>query len=331
MVKIILVGGTGRSGTSILKETLALHPQAASLPFEYRFIIDPDGIVDFYAGFTAVWSPYIADRRLKRLERFLRTLAREPWYHRLAGRLIQWFDPRGRLLSPRAYHGWELNRHLPRFEHHVDTLMSELIAFSFPACWVGTEGYTFHPRIYHSPPRSREELAPILRKFIHNVIGDLLKETGKAFFVEDNTWNVLLAREILEILPQARIVHIYRDPRDVVASFSRQRWSPRDKVQGALWYRSMMSRWFEIRSSLPPHSLYEVSLERFVREPKEVLQEICLFAEIPFHERMLQIDLSRSHSGRWKREFNPEEKRQVQEILGDLIRALGYPLEEEGP
>jgi hypothetical protein len=53
MVKMILIGGTGRSGTSIVKEILANHPDASSLPFEYRFIIDPDGLADFYTGYSA--------------------------------------------------------------------------------------------------------------------------------------------------------------------------------------------------------------------------------------------------------------------------------------
>jgi hypothetical protein len=65
MTKMIFVGGTGRSGTSIVKELIAAHPGAASLPFEYRFIIDPDGLVDFYTSYTAAWSPYLADRTLK--------------------------------------------------------------------------------------------------------------------------------------------------------------------------------------------------------------------------------------------------------------------------
>jgi len=91
----------------------------------------------------------------------------------------------------------------------------------------------------------------------------------------------------------------------------------------------MMARWFEIRRTLPPGCFYEVSLERFVREPREVLQEICVFADIPFHEAMLQVDLSRSHSGRWRREFSAEEKRRIQGILGDMIGILGYPLGED--
>lgn len=327
MTKMIFVGGTGRSGTSIVKEVIANHPEAASLPFEYRFIIDPDGLVDFYASHTATWSPYMADRRLKRLEHLLNNLAREPWYHRIVGRLIQWCDPDGKALSPRAYHGWELNHHLPNFERHVQELMSRLVEFSFPACWVGTESYRFSPKVYHSPPMSREELAQILGGFIQDVIDDLLKQTGKEFFVEDNTWNVLFAKEIVELLPEVKMIHVYRDPRDVVASFSHQRWSPTDKEQGAKWYRAMMTHWFKVRSALPAGSYYELSLESLVASPETVLREVCEFAEIPFDSAMLQVDRSRSHSGRWKREYSEEERVTVHAILEDIIVKLGYDID----
>ncbi len=322
--KILMVGGTGRSGTSITKEIIARHPQAASLPFEYRFIIDPDGLVDFYASSAAIWSPYMADRRLKRLERFLKRLGREAVHHRLFSGLVQRWDPVGKCCSPRAYHGWELSRHLPNFDQHVDTLMSELVEFSFPACWVGTESYKPHPKIYHAPPRYRQELAEVLGDFIRSVIGDLLEQRGKAFFVEDNTWNILFAREILELLPDAKIIHVYRDPRDVVASFTHQRWSPADKEQGALWYRSIMNHWFDVRSDLPVDSYYELSLEQLVSSPGRVVQGICEFADIPFHASMLEVDLSHSHTGRWRREYSQEEKSRVLDVLGDIIGELGY-------
>ena len=324
MPRMIFVGGTGRSGTSIVKEILATHPDAASLPFEYRFIIDPDGLVDFYTSFTAAWSPYLADRRLKRLECLLHTLTRESWYHRILGRLLRWWNRDGKTLSPRAYHGWELNRHLPNFERHVQHLMARLVEFSFPACWVGTESYQPFPKVYHAAPISRQELAQILGEFVQNVISDLLQQTGKKFFVEDNTWNVLFAREILDLVPEAKIIHVCRDPRDVVASFSQQRWSPADKEQGARWYKAMMLHWFDVRSSLPADSYYELELEELVAHPDAVLQEVCEFAGISFESEMLQIDLSHSHSGRWKQEYSNEEKKQVQVILSDVIQALGY-------
>ena len=321
---MILVGGTGRSGTSILKEVIASHSDAASLPFEYRFIIDPDGLIDFYASFTATWSPYLADRRLKRLESLLNNLGREPLHHKILGRLLRWLNRDGKMLSPRAYHGWELNHHLPHWDQHVQTLMSELVEFSFPACWVGTESYQFSPEVYHSASRSRQELARILGGFVQDVIDDLLDRTGKEFFIEDNTWNVLFAREIIELLPEAKIIHIHRDPRDVVASFSRQRWCPADKEQGARWYRAMMAHWFNVRSDLPIGTYYEVGLEELVAAPEAVLREVCEFAEISFDRAMLQVDLGDSHSGRWEAEFSDAEKGVVHEILGDIISELGY-------
>ena len=317
MSKMIFVGGVGRSGKSITKEIIALHPAAASLPFEYRFIVDPDGLVDFYTGYTASWSPYLADRRLKRLERLLNNLAQEPWYHRLIGRLLQRLNPDGKRLSPRAYHGWELNRHLPNYEFHVRQLMSELVDFSFPSCWFGAESYQLFHNLYHAAPRPKDELAQILGGFVDNIINDLLAHTGKEFFVEDNTWNSLFAREILDLVPNAKIIHVYRDPRDVIASFSHQRWSPNDKEQGALWYRDMMNHWFDVRSTIPFNSFYEVRLEELVAAPEVGIRAICEFVGIPFDQAMLEIDLTHSHSGRWKTEYTAEERVKVAAVLKD--------------
>ena len=319
MSKMIFIGGTGRSGTSIVNKILASHPDAASLPFEYRFIIDPDGLVDFYASYTASWSPFLADRRLKRLEWMLNSLAREPWLSRIIGHVLQGLNYDGKKLSPRSYQGWELKRHLPNYELHVQQLMSELIEFSFSARWPGSESYQLSPHLYYAAPRSKGELAQILGGFVRNVISDLLEHTGKGFFVEDNTWNVLFAREILDFIPSAKIVHVYRDPRDVVASFSCQRWSPNDKEQGAIWYRDMINHWTGVRSTIPSDSFYEIELEELVIDPETVIKSVCEFAEISFDPVMLELDLSHSHSGRWKAEYNAEERAKVTAVLNDVV------------
>lgn len=324
MAKIIFIGGTGRCGTSILKEALALHPQAASLPFEYRFIIDPDGILDFYAHSRACWTPSICDKRLKRLARFLRRLAYEPIPHRLMGNLIKQLDPQRHWLSPRHHHGWDLSQWLPNYEQHVEKLLSNLVDFSFRGYWPASDSYQMCPESWHCYRRDDWSLAATLGNFLGAVIGDLLKETGKQFLVEDNTWNVFLARELVDLLPQAKIVHIYRDPRDVVASFVHQRWCPRDPLRAACWYVDMMDHWLEVRRELPAHCYREVSLERFVDRPAEVLRELCEFAEIPFDRAMLDIDLSHAHAGRWRHDFDAEEQAVVQSIVDEWVERLGY-------
>ena len=328
MTRIILIGGTGRSGTSIVKEILARHPEAASLPFEYRFITDPDGVVDFYSGYTSVWSPYLADRKLQRFRHFLTNLSRESLHHRFLGWLLRWWNPDGKTLSPRAYHGWNLNRHLPNWDRHVEDLMSKLVEFSFPACWVGTTSYQWRPQVLYAGPKTKSWLASVLGDFIRAAIDDLLDNTGKRFFVEDNTWNVLFAKEILELLPEAKIIHVLRDPRDVIASFSHQRWSPQDKKKGAYWYRDMILHWFEVRSSLPTGSYVELELENLVDNPETVIQDVCHFTDLSFSRDLLKVDLSHSNKGRWKQEYTKEEKEEVHAILSPLITELGYDLSD---
>ena len=321
---IILIGGTGRSGTNITKTLLSRHPAVASLPFEHRFLIDPDGLVDFYRSFTAAWSPYLADRRIKRLEALLLTLAKQSVWSRWLGNIILKLNRDGRTLSPRWYHRWNLNASFPNFESHVQALIAELRDFTFPAAWSGTESYTWHPRIYHAAPKSRQELAPILGKFVNRVTREYLTKTGKTFFVEDNTWNILFARELLEILPQAKILHVYRDPRDVVASCVHQRWCPSNLEQAASWYLDLMTYWFTVRTDLPPQSYYELKLEDLVAQTETVVQKICQFAELPYHPAMLKTDLSKSRNGRWRHDFSPEEQHRLQNILGKIAIELGY-------
>jgi hypothetical protein len=321
---ILFIGGTGRSGTNITKDLLTKHPQVASLPFEYRFIIDPDGIVDFYRSYAAIWTPYLADRKLKRLETLLNTLADEPIGHRLVGNLIRRLDPRGRTFSPRQYHGWHLDEHLPDFRQLSHELLAELRAFAFPACWVGTESYTRRPRVYHAGPRSREELASILGGYVCQVIGRFLTKQNKQFFVEDNTWNILVARELIELVPQAKILHVYRDPRDVVASFMQQRWSPGSVREASLWYDSMMKHWFTVRAGLPPGRWYEFSLENLVSETEQVVSEMCCFSGIPYDPVLLTTDLSKSHGGRWRRDLTREQQQVAEKVLADVLAELGY-------
>lgn len=62
----IFVGGTGRSGTSILARALGTHPDVWTVPVESRILIDPGGLVDLVDALSIRYSPPTAHAALVR-------------------------------------------------------------------------------------------------------------------------------------------------------------------------------------------------------------------------------------------------------------------------
>jgi hypothetical protein len=321
---IVFVGGSGRSGTNITKKIFSKHSEIATLPFEHRFIIDPDGLVDYLNAVSASWSPFHIDKHTHRLENYLRALSRRrPFQYRL-GQLIKTIDKSGRKFTPPGYHGWELSRWFPRWDERVEQLISELAPSKFPGCWPGVLPFRKNNRMYFGAYGTRGEIAHKLGKFVKGCFDDHLKWTGKSIFLEDNTWNILYGRELLEMLPGAKLIHVYRDPRDVVASFVRQRWCPSNVGVAVEWYKSIMERWADVKQKLDPASYFEFPLEDLVANPQATLHELCRFIGIDMETKMLEVDLSQNNTGRWRKDLSPHEQALVCRELRPLLRRYEY-------
>lgn len=323
---IVLIGGTGRSGTNITKALLGLHSTVYALPFEHRITIDPDGLVDFYNSYSSSWSPYAADRRLSRLENFLRSLGHRSNLHDVLGKSLSAANRAFPLISPKSYFAWSLGSTFPNYNSHVDRLLNSLVEFNYAGTWVGTPSYIRVTKMLYGRPKEKVELAKIFGLFINSLVADCLLQQQRQVFVEDNTWNILYARELLDFTPQAKILHIYRDPRDVVASLVKQRWAPNKPQEAALWYIDIMSTWNTIKQSIPADSFLEQSLENLVADTNAAVERVCAFIQIKPEPAMRSLDLSRSHPGRWKKDLTPEDAQIIQVMLGGWIEKLGYPL-----
>ncbi len=302
---LIFIGGSGRSGTNILRNLLSKHSQVASLPFEYRFIIDPDGIVDFYNSFISNWSPYYSDVKIKRLNSFLINLAEK---NNIKSRYVD----------------WELSKYFPNYIENVQKLISDLKCFEYKGSWPGANKNNQEYKIWFSNYKNNESIRLILRNFIETNICDFLELNNKKYFIEDNTWNILYAKELHELIPESKIIHIIRDPRDVVVSFTNQSWCPEDLRYSIDMYKSIMKKWFEVELSLNKSKFKLIKLEELVRNKESVIKEICHFSNLTFENNLLDIDLTKHNSGRWQKELNSEDKKTLNKDLEDLINKLDY-------
>ena len=71
MSKPIFIGGVGRSGTTLLQQVIGQHADIFTLPFESRFIIDIDGVLDLIYHLTDGWTPANLDLALERFRRLM--------------------------------------------------------------------------------------------------------------------------------------------------------------------------------------------------------------------------------------------------------------------
>ena len=323
-MKICFIGGTGRCGTSILRTILSRHSSVATLPIEHRLMVDPDGIFDFYRSYTTGWSPYYADEKLTRLTNFLEDLSSTSSVHKIFRYFFKAFRLAGISITPKKYLDVELSRFIPNYSDHVRTLLNELVEFQYAGERLGTESYSVNNKIRYAPNYSKEQLKIIFQNFIHCIIQDILTYNHKDYFIEDNTWNILFSTDLLDFIPNAKIISVIRDPRDVVDSFSKQKWMPSNKAQSAKIYNDLIVEWIKIKSNLEKKYWIEVRLEDIVLEPESQIRKICDFIELPWEDNLLKIDLSKSNSGQWKKDFSEEEKRSVIPLLAEHIKSFGY-------
>ncbi|NCG30292.1 MAG: hypothetical protein GWP27_07460 [Bacteroidetes bacterium] len=320
----VFLTGTGRSGTNILKKVLGSHSKAASLPFEYRFIIDPDGIVDFYNSYPVVWSPYRADKQIKRLESFLLGLASLDLDKESRAAKALSADPQGLELTPPPYSGWELEKWIPGFTEASKHLINDLSQFGYSAVWPGSKEGVNRNEMYFQTPKTKEELKPIISAYLNFCLNAIVNAQNKEVFIEDNTHNLLFANDLLELVDNSKMIHVIRDPRDVVSSLIQQRWAPKELEIAIEWYGALMDHWLEIRKHTPSDRLLEIRFEDLIHQREETLSDVCSFIGIEIEQPLREIDMSNHHIGRHESDLSLEQINLMNNRLARIIETYNY-------
>jgi hypothetical protein len=109
---------------------------------------------------------------------------------------------------------------------------------------------------------------------------------GKQRVLVKDNGNIPFAFRLLAAYPEARFVHLVRDPRDMALSWKRSHSHPGGVRRAAtVWAEEQLT-------ALDFHAMAQdrvriVHYETLVSRPLETLQELCSFLGEPFEERML--------------------------------------------
>lgn len=151
---------------------------------------------------------------------------------------------------------------------------------------------------------------------------------------------------IKELFPDATILHVIRDGRDVVLSFLQQWFGPNGILEGADYWRADVERGRRDGPRVFRESYHEIRYEELVADPERVLREVCNVIGETYEPTMLDyhdtahryvIDEQRWHdrtksaptrerTERWRQEMNRNDEALFELAAGKLLRELGYPL-----
>lgn len=306
-VQAVYVGGTGRCGSNLLKQIMTQHSDVCALPFEPRYVIDPDGIIDFLCGEEKNWSPFNTSHRIARLEKFLNRVAKRTWVDELS--LLTWKTVPGlrRLLTKPSYSAWQLDKVIPGFSKRALQLVENLKEISFPASWCGASSFSSNYNISFGSHSAKADVPRLLADFVNANIAEFAGLSNSSIYLDDSTFCILHCEEILSLDPTAKFIHLIRDPRDVVASYVKQSWTPGSLYDAVGYYMSVIARCVENLDRQPSENQIVVKFEELVCNYDETVERIEKFTGLDFDDCDNKIRLKSSVIGKWKEQIRPDD------------------------
>jgi hypothetical protein len=197
---------------------------------------------------------------------------------------------------------------------------------------------------------TRAEFAETLRQrerspqaILEGLTETYMRQHGKQRWIEKTPTHLIRTRTIRRHYPDAPIVRILRDPRDVALSMLKVPWGPRSYAAAILEWQFFDERsapFFEADSNT-----MTLRFEDLLQDPEGQLRRLCHFLGEEFEPGMMNTSESIMHVNRsrepwkqkvgepldadrlgvWRRETTPEHQAQAEAIVGDRLRAYGYP------
>jgi len=189
--------------------------------------------------------------------------------------------------------------------------------------------------------------------FLRIVMESMSRKQNARRWAECTPEHLLYLHQIKKSIPEALVVHVIRDGRDVAMSLARQRWirtfpwdSGRDLMAAAMYWKWLVKRGRELGRALGADYL-EVRFEDLNLRPQESLTTIGAFIDHELdYEKIVKVGLGSVSQpntsfggkddkdqafnpvGRWH-SLPPQPMALLQSLLGEFLQELGYEVTGE--
>jgi hypothetical protein len=165
---------------------------------------------------------------------------------------------------------------------------------------------------------------------------------GKSRFGDKTNEHIRYLEELRHQFPNLRIIHVVRDPRDVVSSMISMPWASNDVLASTFRWKAELNNLQEFRMNYPKLVL-EIRYEDLIKNAEEVCRQISDFIGESYSPQMLEYYknsrnyvvnepwksktsalLNTDAQEKWKKELTKNQACTVQFLVGGLLRKYDY-------
>jgi LPS sulfotransferase NodH len=182
-----------------------------------------------------------------------------------------------------------------------------------------------------------------MRGLFEAIMEDFSDRNGKARWSDKSPGQT--ASEVHKMFPDAQVVHIIREPRDVIASSLETPWTRANAFDLACNWRTFTSANIWHGRLAGPERYLQVRYEELAGDPSGVMSRVCAFLGEEFDERLLtELDRRRatvvshaalwqsralgpvesSRDGGWKERLSRKDQLVIEAVVAGDLAALGY-------
>jgi hypothetical protein len=290
-VRPVFVGGTGRSGTTVMGDLLGHHEDIrTSVPIEIKFLANRSGLLQLVFGRETGSSRAkisFFNLRARRIRRISEKAKKKAKFEKIQVEFLDriwnsWWDidappPHGR--------GLQSGISKERLEFLINRLISNL---RINRVWAA-------------------------RRFMRDFISSQDAHEGQKYWVETTPLNIAQAQRILKLFPGALFINMVRDPRDVIASLLTKNWGPTTPLEGLEWIEKRLMDAHAALGHIPAKQKITIALEDLaIHNREQTYQSLLKFLNLGDDSRMQEffathLSAEAAMSGRWKQEIGTPE------------------------
>ena len=197
------------------------------------------------------------------------------------------------------------------------------------------------------PPLSPQERAEIdtyprlIERFVR-AYGRAVGRPEPRLWIEHSPINVQHGPLLLELFPDARMLHVVRDGRAVAASVMKLEWGPNEMHTAAQRWMQRLAYGFAAELVLGAERVQRVRYEELIAEPEATLRRLCDFLDLDYQPEMIRgsglrvpeftakwhslvgAGPDRRRLDAWQQELDDRQIEIFESLAGDLLRYLGY-------